>query len=298
MPHSFKWPRFCRCCLLVLGTICGAFAIARLLLQRPSADNVLDAVRDALSARTGAVEYGRSGCGRPLYAYAFGSGSCVMVLTFAAHGYEDAFPADGGALVLTACRLMDVLAASEAALTEADWTVWVLPCLNPDGLFDGVSNNGPGRCTVASLDLDGTPQMSGVDLNRCFPEQWEKQDTSRNANGDAPLACSEAVALASFLQTVFRAERSVCIDVHGWYGQTITSDSPDDWLFRAFRTQFPDNTWADCRNGGGYLTAYAAALGYDACLFEFPGSVHSLDAFLAGDCIDRFLRCIRLLLSV
>lgn len=298
MARSFDWPRFCRRFLLALGTLFAALAFLRSCLQRPSAKDVPDAVRAVLSPRSGAVEYGRSGCGRPLYAYAFGSGSRVMVLTFAMHGYEDAFPADGGALVLTAGRLMDVLAASEGALTAANWTVWVLPCLNPDGLFDGSSNNGPGRCTVASLNPDGTEGMSGVDLNRCFPEQWEKQHTARNANGDAPLACSEAVAVAEFLQTVFCDEQSVCIDVHGWYGQTITSDSPEDWLFCAFRTEFPDNTWADCRNGSGYLTAYAASLGYDACLFEFPGSVHSLEAFLAGDCIDRFLRCIRLLLSI
>lgn len=298
MLHSFDWPHVCQRCLFVLGSICVVLVIARIVSRRPSADDTLDSVRDILSSQTGAVEYGQSGCGRPLYAYAFGGGTRVMILTFAMHGYEDAFPADGAALVLTACQLMDVLSESEAALTAADWTVWVLPCLNPDGLLEGRDNNGPGRCTIASLDIHGALQISGVDLNRCFPEKWEKQQTPRNANGDAPLACPEAAALADFLQTVYSTNRSVCIDVHGWYGQTITSDSENDWLFRTFRTQFPENTWANYRNGSGYLTAYAAALGYDACLFEFPGPVHSLDAFLAGDCIDRFLRCIRLLLTI
>lgn len=298
MPHSFNWPHFCQRCLFVFGSICGVLAIVRITSKRPSTEDTLDAVRGMLSAQTGAVEYGRSGCGRPLYAYAFGNGSRVMVLTFAMHGYEDAFPADGAALVLTADRLMDILADSKTALTAADWTVWVLPCLNPDGLLEGTDNNGPGRCTIVSLNLHGTLQMSGVDLNRCFPEKWKKQQTPRNANGDAPLACPEAAALAEFLQTVQSANRSICIDVHGWYGQTITSDSEDDDLFRTFQTQFPENTWANCRNGSGYLTAYAAAIGYDACLFEFPGPVHSLDAFLAGNLIDRFLCCIRLLLSI
>ena len=243
------------------------------------------------------LTYGRSGRGRPLNAYQFGGGENVLILSFAIHGYEDSFAADGAVLVYTAYQVMETLAGNAALFEEEDGTVYVLPCLNPDGLYDGDTNDGPGRCTAVSLNADGKQADEGVDMNRCFPVGWKPMTGARNFNGSAPLACAESAALAQFVREVQGAGRSVCIDVHGWYQQTITSDGAGGLLFAAFHEQFPDNTWADCRNGEGYFTAYTSELGYESCLFEFPGDVYSFEGFLKKGYAERFAGCVLELLA-
>ena len=251
---------------------------------------------ETLTASGTEIRYGSSGAGRPLNAYRFGGGRNVLLLTFAVHGYEDNFAADGAVLVYTAYRMMDALAENTALLEAGDWTVYVLPCLNPDGLYDGYTNDGPGRCTTFSMNEAGVQTVGGVDMNRCFPTGWEPMTGKRNWNGSAPLACAEAAALAEFVREVRGAGDNICIDVHGWYQQTITSDGADGRLFSAFQEAFPDNTWADCRKGAGYFTAYTAELGYDSCLFEFPGDVYSFEGFLEKGYDGRFIDCVLKLL--
>ena len=82
--------------------------------------------------------YGRSGAGRKLLAYRFGTGENVLIVTFAIHGWEDNFEQDGQLLVDTGNLLIETLTDQYASLiVPGDWTVYVLPCLNPDGLYDG-----------------------------------------------------------------------------------------------------------------------------------------------------------------
>ena len=285
---------------LLLAAAGAAAAAAFLLLSRAAPEEEVPPGGPAALAAfepSGADEarvYGRSGRGRELKAFRFSGGDNVLVLTFCLHGFEDAFPQDGAALVATADLLMERL----AGWSIPDWTVWVLPCCNPDGLLDGASCDGPGRCTTAVTRADGTLWFgAGADVNRCFPTNWVPFTEPRNYNGDAPLACPEARALAEFLEGARGPAQNVCIDVHGWYAQTITSSGPDCALARVFAAEFPDNTWADVNRGQGYLTAYAAALGYEACLFEFPGGVLSLDGFRAGGLDEAFIRSIRTLVG-
>ncbi|MSR92759.1 M14 family zinc carboxypeptidase, partial [Inconstantimicrobium porci] len=51
-----------------------------------------------------------------------------------------------------------------------NWTIYVIPAANPDGLSEGISNNGAGRCSV----------VGGVDCNRDFPIGFTPYGTSRN----------------------------------------------------------------------------------------------------------------------
>lgn len=114
--------------------------------------------------------YGQSGAGRELMAYRFGTGENVMVAGFAIHGYEDNFARDGQALVHTAELLMDLLDENMDMVNSYGWSIYVLPCMNPDGLTDGYTQNGPGRCTTTYLDSSGSLITGkGVNLNRCFP---------------------------------------------------------------------------------------------------------------------------------
>ncbi len=217
--------------------------------------------------------YGRSGSGRELLAYRFGTGKHVLVATFAIHGWEDNFQRDGQLLSDTADLLMQALTGPAAQrLTSGDWTVYVLPCLNPDGLYDGWTCNGPGRCTTHCLDADGLVEEGpGVDLNRCFPYSFVSDYSARNYCGSEPLRAREAVALAQFTQSVMGDGYNILIDTHGWYCQTIVSDGWSGDLFQTFQDYFPGNSYASLRGAEGYYSAWAAyELGYDACLFEFP----------------------------
>lgn len=217
--------------------------------------------------------YGRSGSGRKLLAYRFGTGENVLIAAFAIHGWEDSFAQDGQLLVDTGNQLMQVLASQDTSLiVPGDWTVYVLPCLNPDGLHDGWTCNGPGRCTTHYLNADGLcEEGTGMDLNRCFPYRFNIAYGSRNYCGSEPLCAREAVALAQFTQSVMGNGLNILIDTHGWYQQTIVSDGWSGTLFQTFSAYFPGNSYASLRGADGYYSAWAAyTLGYDACLFEFP----------------------------
>lgn len=246
-----------------------------------------------------AITYGQSGAGRDLTAYRFGSGKNVMVVGFALHGFEDNFNQDGGALVYTADLLMELLDENLSTVNNYGWTIYVLPCMNPDGLMDGTTCNGPGRCTTTYLDSNGNLVTGkGVDLNRCFPTGWTQYTSARNFNGSAPLASLEARALARFIEDVQGSGSNLCIDVHGWMSQIITSNGSDSSLYKTFKSAFSGNTYANCNNGKGYFTAYAASLGYAACLFEFPSDVTSMSYFRKSGYAEEFNSCILKLAQV
>lgn len=233
------------------------------------------------------IVYGRSFEGRELEAYRFGQGENVMVLTFAMHGYEDSFDRDGQLLVDTARRLMDTLSVCGSVLVEPEgWSVYVLPCLNPDGLQEGRTCDGPGRCTLGQ----------GVDLNRAFPYRFSPGGDARNQAGSQPLSVPEAESLASFIRSVQGSGANVLIDVHGWYCQTLVTGDRNNHLFRGFSLFFPDNYYTSLEKGGGYLTAWAAyELGCDACLFEFPNISDEAD-FYRQSCDIRFIQAVAYLL--
>ncbi len=236
-----------------------------------------------------AITYGTSGEGRPLMAYQFGSGKNVMVLGYEIHGYEDNFDRDGGALVYAAGQMMNLLASNQSLLEDYDWTVYVLPSMNPDGLISGYSHNGPGRLTTSYLTSSGNLSYAkGIDMNRSFPTGWISYTSARNYNGSAPLACRESAALAKFVQNVRGDGVNMCFDVHGWFSQIITSNGYDNVLYKTLKAAFPGNTYASCRGGSGYFTAYTTTLGYTSCLFEFPSDVYSLQGFQRSGYCEKF----------
>ena len=235
-----------------------------------------------------AIQYGSSGAGRPLMAYQFGSGKNVMVLGYEIHGYEDNFSKDGGALVWAAGQMMNDLSSNLTLLDEYDWTVYVLPSMNPDGLIDGYSHNGPGRLTTTYIDASGNLSSAhGVDMNRSFPANWVRQTSGRNYTGPAPLASRESAALAKFVQDVKGSGTNMCFDVHGWFSQIITSNGYST-MYYTLKNAFPGNSYASCRGGAGYFTAYTTSLGYISCLFEYPGDVSSLAYFQRSGYCAKF----------
>ena len=261
-----------------------------------SAFDIRDVRAPASASR---IVYGYSGAGRELVAYKFGNGKNVIVTGFAIHGFEDNFDRDGGCLVYTADQLMKLLDQNRQIITDYGWTVYVLPCLNPDGLIDGYTNNGPGRCTTTYLDANGNlVRGTGIDLNRSFPTSWTHYSTTRNFNGDRPLCAKEAQALEQFVRQVKGKGRNICIDVHGWFTQIITSTGTKGTLFQTFKKHFPKNTFANCATAIGYFTAYTSAIGYESCLFEFPDGLYSMGAFLNSGYCEDFNACVLELLQI
>lgn len=238
------------------------------------------------------LQYGTSGSGKyPLNAYRLGDGDNVMVLSFALHGWEDNWDRDGQELVYLAEQTKQYLLDHYSQVENGNWTVYILSCLNPDGLYDGTTCNGPGRCTTTYYNDNGvlvTGSGKGIDMNRCFPYNYSSRTDARNFNGTAPLQCVEARALATFIPSIKGSGHNILIDTHGWFSQIIPS-SGKGTVYQAFLKQFPSHSYAALSNGSGYFSAWAAFIqGYDSCLLELPKGISSHDSFVSSGSIGKF----------
>lgn len=201
--------------------------------------------------------YGTSGNGRPLYYYKVGSGDKVLMVNFGIHGYEDAWAKDGEELTKLAKNLIERVANDNSSSGLNGWTVVIIPTSNPDGVLDGWTNNGKGRCQVSQ----------GIDLNRSFPTFFTAQYSSRYYTGSTPLAAPEAKALASLIdQYSSSSSHMALVDVHGWLNQTIGDPS----LGQAFDSSFGISNKLMSTSASGYLISYAHSKGALATLLELP----------------------------
>lgn len=153
------------------------------------------------------VSYGTSGMGRPLYVTKFEpEGYTHKVLcVFEIHGYEDFYAKDGQKLVDLANGVIDDFIDDPGDLE--DTALYIVASANPDGLIDGTTNNGPGRCQVSM----------GVDINRDF--DWNYQAITpqisypRNYTPSA-FSCPESQALRDL---VWDLDPDDVVDFHGWF---------------------------------------------------------------------------------
>lgn len=228
--------------------------------------------------------YGTSGAGRDLTAYTIGDGGRHLLMTFAVHGWEDAWASDGYALTLSAYRLLKDLDEHYDELRVNDWTVTIVPCANPDGLLDGTSEDGVGRRTAYRFDADGDLIQPGIDMNRSFETGFRALTSDRNFTGDTPLGSPEAQALRDLMAETAGGSQDVFIDVHGWYQQVVTNESTN-LPTAALLAAFPENTYTYAY-GTGFIARYADTLGYEACLFELP-AVSSMNDFLTAKYPER-----------
>ncbi|MGU9183613.1 SH3 domain-containing protein [Clostridium perfringens] len=211
--------------------------------------------------------YGTSGKGRPLKVYKIGNGSKVLFAGFAIHGWEDRWDNDGLALVNIANSLISKIGDYKAQNGLHGWTVYIAPCMNPDGVIVRGTNNGPGRCAVKSR----------IDMNRCFPRGFTAQYNSRNYTGPNPLGAQEAVALKEFIERINKtADELVVIDGHGWLGCTYGDSSIAQYFTKQFG--FSHNG----PSGGGYFSYWAQGLPRTrGLLLEYP------DTYSYGEVISR-----------
>ncbi len=219
------------------------------------------------------IVYGKSGAGRELKAYRYGDGSNVLVAAFAIHGWEDNFNRDGQLLVDTAHDLMEALEQNyDALIKEGDWSVYVLPCLNPDGLYDGWTCNGPGRCTTYRLMPTETTSMARASTSTAASPTGIRARAATGITTARLLSRPERPRPWRNSSSLSKAPEAMC------YSSIPRLVSPDHCLrrrggpvYRAFNRYFPQNRYTSLAGGSGYFASWAAYVeDYDACLFEFP----------------------------
>ncbi|WP_055069627.1 M14 family zinc carboxypeptidase [Clostridium massiliamazoniense] len=201
--------------------------------------------------------YGKSGLGRNLYFYKIGTGHKSLIINFGIHGFEDAWPKDGYELSKISEYIIHRLSKEYDGLDVKEWSIYIIPSSNPDGLLDGYTNNGPGRCQVTNK----------IDLNRNFPIEFETNKNYRNYNGEEPLSVPESKELANLVFNINKeSDRLVLLDVHGWLNETIG----DSDVGKYFDIEFGFKNRELNNNFKGYLIAYAKALGAGVSLVELP----------------------------
>ena len=146
--------------------------------------------------------YGASELGRDLVCHRLGDENAEksVLLTFATHAFEGKFDRDGQVLVDIAHLIIGHYEQHPEALQG--YALYVVPCVNPDALAEGTTEDGFGRANAL-----------GIDINRDFPVRWRSFAMKNYRNGDAPFASAEARALRDLVDRI----RPTCaVDVHGY----------------------------------------------------------------------------------
>lgn len=196
------------------------------------------------------ITYGYSENGRALVCHRIGAedASRSMLLVFGVHGFEDAYDHDGEVLRLIAQNVIDAFSAETQTLE--DFALYIVPCANPDGLLEGTSNNGFGRCNA-----------NGLDINRDFPINWKEDYHSRVKTGSAPFSTAEARALRDLVEQLCP---TFAADVHGWIDAVYGSGDLANAFSEAFGMKLRSI------RSGGTLAQWLQSEADEAILLELP----------------------------
>lgn len=244
-------------------------------ISEPSDDVINEDLEsyDVLSSETSnngvtctAYQYGKSVQGRDLICWSICQEeySRTILLNFEIHGWEDSYAADGQILVDLGNALVNNYKGYEDL---QGCRLLIIPSANPDGLAEGTTNNGFGRCNA-----------NGVDLNRDFDANHQVFTDARNYT-EYPFSAQESQALRDL---VLAASPEIVIDFHGW--QNFTLGSPD--LAEVFSLYVGLNHKKELTtNATGYFSYWAQLQGAEAALVEFKdtNSVSSGDVIRAVD---------------
>lgn len=144
---------------------------------------------------------------------------------------------------------------------DSNWTLYIIPYANPDGITNGYTNNGPGRCTVTTQ----------IDMNRSWPANFVEFTTSRNYTGSSALGSPEGVALKNFIENNIGNNQKIILDIHGWLNQTYGDYS----IAQYFDSLFGYGN--SPTYGSGYLETWGKSIGARSCLIELPMPTSSSD---------------------
>lgn len=196
------------------------------------------------------TQYGTSGENRPLNVTSMEvlNPQKVVLITFEIHGWEDNYAKDGQVLVDIGNEVIDYFTARPEELGTT--SLFVVSSANPDGLADGWTNNGPGRCQISQ----------SVDINRDFDYYWSKRYNDRNKTLK-PFSSPEARALRDL---VLKIKPTDVIDVHGWLGTTYGSQE----LCRYFQKNLGIGHSGGLTGASGYFSAWAKMYATRTALVE------------------------------
>ncbi len=203
------------------------------------------------SISTSSFVYGKSELGRDLVCYSISpeNYSKTILLEFEIHGFEDSYAHDGQVLVDTANALIEYYSNVEDLNNTR---LLIIPSANPDGLIDGTTNNGFGRCNA-----------KGIDLNRDFDANYKIFSTSRNYTQYA-FSAAESRALRDLYNEY---TPNIVIDFHGWESSLIG----DIELSTPFNEEMGlriSHAFTST-NANGYFSNWAHQQGSLAMLVEF-----------------------------
>ncbi len=207
-------------------------------------------------------KYGESQLGRELNYYHIENekqnlNSKKLLLNFAIHGFEDAFDYDGQLLVKIAENIISYYEENYDKL--GSYELYIIKCSNPDGTYEGYTNNGYGRCT-----------STGVDLNRHFDYYHQKKDSARYYSQE-PFSAVESQALRD---VTIKIKPDIVIDCHGWLNGYYGSYN----LYQKFSQNF---YLPYCGGyGSGYYSSWATTIGAEGTLLEFPWPSNDHDKFI------------------
>lgn len=197
--------------------------------------------------------YGKSTKERDLVCWSIWQGEYdrTILLNFEIHGWEDEYAKDGQLLVDLGNYLVDYF-SKQTDLHNC--RLLIIPSCNPDGLAEGTTNNGFGRCNA-----------EGIDLNRDFDADHVAYTSVRNYT-TAPFSAVETQAMRDL---VLASKPDVVIDFHGWENCTIGSGE----LAEVFSTNVGINHKKELTsNAHGYFSYWAQKQGAEALLVEFKNS--------------------------
>lgn len=204
------------------------------------------------------LAYGKSGLGKNLICNRISPAAPVkgvILMTFEVHGYEDLYPKDGQALVDIGSLVSSYFSIHPDLLNG--YALYVVPSANPDGLANGISNNGEGRCQISL----------GVNINRDFPYNFEVISDSRNHTLSQPLSAPESRALKSLVDSV---KPAAVIDAHGWLDELI-GDKQVASAFQSGMGGMGITRQLDFNSSmHGFFSAWAGTQGAKAMLLEYP----------------------------
>lgn len=205
--------------------------------------------------------YGTSENGRELVCYSFTPKNYnrTVLLNFAIHGFEDDYAHDGQVLVDAANELIEYYREYNEF---NDCRVLIVPCSNPDGLLDGTTNNGFGRCNA-----------SGIDLNRDFDANYSANTTPGRNYTPYAFSAAESRALRDLC---YEYNPDVVCDFHGWLNCTIGDSELAEVFYQELN--LPHQTSFTSTNAKGYFANWAHQQGALGILVEFKNTQFSIDS--------------------
>ena len=199
------------------------------------------------------IVYGTSVQGRELACYRVGEAENekLVLMVFAVHGFEDEFALDGALLKRIAEDTIQFYANAPERL--CGFSLYIVPCANPDGLEAGTTNKGFGRCNA-----------DGYDINRDFSVEFVRnQDTPGKKTGAAPFTTPEARAIRDLVEQI---HPTYAMDVHGYIEKIYYGADENRQMAQTFAAPFGFSTakW----NSGGMMARWFESVTQGALLIE------------------------------